>query len=122
MADEADTATITDTASPKKSRFANVTLNEPIVRGTMEITDITLRKPRAGELRGLNLQDLIATDVTAILKVIPRISNPPLTQDEADNLEADDLTEVTGAIRGFFMTTAEVQLVEQMMAEHQPKS
>lgn len=123
MADEADTSIAVEDAAPaKKSRFVNVTLAEPIVRGTTEIAEITLRKPRAGELRGLTVQELIATDVTTILKLIPRISNPPLTQHEADALEADDLTEITGAVRGFFMTTAEVKLFEQMIEEHQPRS
>lgn len=101
-------------------RFANVTLENPIVRGDTKIKELTLRKPRGGELRGLQLQDIIQTDVTAILKVIPRISNPPLTQDEADGLEAEDLTEITGAIRGFFMTAGEKQLIETMIAAHQP--
>lgn len=105
-----------------KKRFASVTLAEPIQRGQTVIASLTLRKPRAGELRGLNMQDVITSDVTAILKLIPRISNPPLTQDETENLEADDFTEITGAIRGFFMTAAEVQVMEMMMAEHQPKA
>ncbi|PKP92247.1 MAG: phage tail assembly protein [Alphaproteobacteria bacterium HGW-Alphaproteobacteria-16] len=101
-------------------RFATVTLATPIQRGETKIAELTLRKPRAGELRGLALQDVIQTDVSAMLKLIPRVSTPPLTQDEADNLEADDLTEIAGAIRGFFMTGAEKQLLEAMMAEHQP--
>lgn len=116
MADAADTNT-----APASGRFTDITLAEPIIRGDTRITKLTLRKPRAGELRGLALQDLIQTDVSALLKVIPRVSNPPLTQDEADQLEPEDLTEIGGAIRGFFMTTAEKQLVEQLIAEHQPK-
>lgn len=105
---------------PTKIRFANVTLAEPIVRGKTTIETLTLRKPRAGELRGLNMQDVLTSDVTATLKLIPRISDPPLTQPEADALEADDFAEIAGAIRGFFMTTGEHQLLEAMVAEHRP--
>ncbi|WP_337846874.1 phage tail assembly protein [Sphingomonas sp.] len=110
----------TETPPQDATRFTSVTLSNPIVRGTTRIETLTLRKPKAGELRGLTLQDVIGTDITALLRLIPRISTPPLTQDEADNLEAEDLTEIGGSIRGFFMTSAERQLVEAMIAEHRP--
>lgn len=104
------------------TRFASVTLSSPIARGKTTIDTLTIRKPKAGELRGLTLQDLVGTDVTALLKIIPRISSPVLTQEETDNLEAEDLTEIGGTIRGFFMTSAEKKLIEAMIAEHQPKT
>lgn len=103
-------------------RFESITLSEPIVRGEQQIAKITLRKPRAGELRGLNLQQLIACDVAAILQLLPRISEPVLVPTECDALEAADLTEIGGTIRGFFMTTAERQVLEAMIAEQQPKT
>ncbi len=99
------------------TKFANVTLSEPIVRGDITITELTLRKPKAGELRGLSLQDIIGTDVTALITLIPRISSPIVHPDEAENLDADDLTECGGAIRGFFMTKAERQILEMMVAQ-----
>ncbi len=109
---------VQDTAA--NSRFVDITLAEPIERGKTKIATLTLRKPRAGELRGLTLQDLIGTDVSAIIKIIPRISNPPLTLDEVDRLDADDFAEIGGAIRGFFMTSAERQVLEKMIADQQP--
>jgi hypothetical protein len=113
-----------DEAAPSQNpnRFTTVTLATAITRGTTEITCLDLRKPRAGELRGLNMQDVLTSEVSAVLKLIPRISSPPLTQDEADALEADDFAEIAGAIRGFFMTRGEMQAVETMMAEHRPKT
>lgn len=104
------------------TRFQNITLSEPIKRGDQMIEAITLRKPRAGEMRGLTLQDLLTSDVTAILKVIPRISDPVLTPHECDNLDASDLAEIGGTIRGFFMTAGEVKAIEAMMAEQRPKT
>lgn len=115
MADETATPVAQD-----ESRFATIKLANPIVRGETQIDTLTLRKPKAGELRGLTLQDVIGTDITALLRLIPRVSNPPLTQDETDNLEAEDLSEIGGAIRGFFMTAAEKQLIETMIAAHRP--
>lgn len=116
-------ATATDLpAAEPKNRFETVTLVEPIVRGETRIEKITLRKPKAGELRGLSLQDIMRNEATALLQLIPRVSEPPLTAHEADNLEADDFAEISGAIRGFFMTTSEKQAIEALIAEHQPKT
>lgn len=112
----------TNPAPENRNRFQTVTLSEPIVRGETRIETLTLRKPRAGELRGLNMQEVLTSEVTALLKLIPRVTDPPLTRDEAENLEADDFAEIGGTIRGFFMTRAEHQLVEKLVAEHQPKS
>lgn len=113
----ADTAPAQD-----NTRFETIQLSEPIKRGEQEITEITLRKPRAGELRGLNLQQLISCDVAAILQLVPRISDPVLVESECNALEAADLTEIGGAIRGFFMTSAERRMLEAMLAEQRPKT
>lgn len=115
MADQAPTA-------ETGKRFHSVTLSEPIVRGETRIEVLTIRKPRAGELRGLALRDLMISDITALLTLIPRVSDPPLTAHEADALEPEDLTEIGGAIRDFFMTKAERQMFEAVIAEHQPRT
>ena len=104
------------------SRFQTVTLATPIVRGETTIATLNLRKPRAGELRGLSMQDVLTSDASALLKLIPRISDPPLTQNEADDLEVNDFSEIAGAIRGFFMTKAENAMLEAMMTDQQLKS
>lgn len=104
------------------ARFATVELMEPLRRGDTQIDKLTVRKPKAGELRGLALSDVIGLDITALLKLVPRITEPPMTDDEAANLDPADLTEIGGAIRGFFMTRAERQLLDRMIAEQQPKT
>lgn len=101
-------------------RFTTVTLSAPIVRGETQIATLTLRKPRAGELRGLTLTDIMGSDITALLTLIPRITDPILTPHEADQLEADDLSEIGGAIRGFFMSRSERAMIEAFVASHQP--
>lgn len=117
MADTAPPTPAVDTA-----RFQSITLAEPIQRGEQVIETITLRKPRAGELRGLNLQQLISVDVATILQLLPRISEPVLVESECNGLDPSDLTEIGGAIRGFFMTAAERRMLEAMLAEQQPKT
>lgn len=112
----------TETAAAKQPKFETITLSEPISRGETEIKEFILRKPKAGELRGLTLTDLLTADIACIIKVVPRISMPSLTDAEAANLEPEDLAQCGGAIRGFFMTKAERQMMDQMIEEQQSKA
>jgi hypothetical protein len=109
----------TETTPPANSagasRFSDpIELVEPIVRGETRITSLILRKPKSGELRGLTLQDLLTTDVTTIITLVPRISDPILTDAEARELDPADLAEIGSVIRGFFLTRAERALIERM--------
>ncbi|QDH33990.1 phage tail assembly protein [Porphyrobacter sp. YT40] len=115
-------AETTPLAAQESNRFKTVNLSEPIQRGELMIEKIILRKPKAGELRGLNMQQLVSLDVATVLQLLPRISEPVLVQDECNALDPGDLTELAGAIRGFFMTAAERRMLEAMLAEQQPKT
>lgn len=57
---------------------AVVELDEPIKRGETEITRVTVRKPKSGELRGVRLQVLMEMDVISMTEVLPRITDPSL--------------------------------------------
>lgn len=89
-----------------------IPLSEPILRGELKIESITLRKPRAGELRGLSIQDLMNARVSAVLDVLPRIATPPITAAEAEQLETEDVAACAGAIIDFFLTPADRKKVE----------
>ena len=92
------------TAQP---RTATITLETPIVRGEQRIESITLRKPAAGELRGLALADLLRSDVSALQTLLPRISTPTLTAADAAALDLPDLAAIAGEVLGFFMSRAD---------------
>lgn len=79
-----------------------VLLEEPLQRGEETISEITLRKPKSGELRGVALMDLAQLDVIALQKVLPRISIPTLTEQDVANLQPGDLLALGGEIAGFF--------------------
>lgn len=83
------------------------TLEDGIKRGDTVIKKLSLRRPGAGELRGLSLQDLLRADVGAIIAVLPRISDPTITVQEAEQLTPPDLAECAGAVAGFFLTSAQ---------------
>lgn len=92
--------------SKAKSQAATMTtvqLNVPIERGEQTIDEINLRKPSAGELRGMALSDLLRLDVDALITIIPRISLPTLTENECREMDVADLTTVGGEVVGFFM-------------------
>jgi hypothetical protein len=99
-----------------------VNLAVPIKRGETSFDAITVRRPKAGELRGLSLNDVMGMDIVAMLTLIPRISEPPLTADEANALDPQDFAEIAGTVRGFFMTKSERGMIEAVMTQYQPKS
>lgn len=80
-----------------------VTLDQIITRGKETITAVTLRKPKAGELRGLALSDILNLDVNAISTLLPRISSPIITKDEVLNMDPADLVQIGGEIAGFLL-------------------
>ncbi len=83
-----------------------IVLEQPIKRGEKNtITEITLRKPASGELRGLKLTDLINGDVNATIRLVPRISQPTLTEAEVAALDVADLLGCADAIAGFLYKT-----------------
>jgi hypothetical protein len=80
-----------------------ITLDTPIKRGETQISTVTLRRPAAGELRGLKVADLLQMDVDANIRLLPRISDPTLTEAEAAGLDPADLTQIAAAVAGFFL-------------------
>ncbi len=80
-----------------------ITLETPITRGDSEIKEVTLRKPGSGELRGINLTDLLQMNVNALHKVLPRISSPSLTEADVAKLDPADLTDMASEVAGFLL-------------------
>ncbi|MEH6353863.1 tail assembly chaperone E/41/14-like protein [Pseudomonas sp. SJZ085] len=78
-----------------------VVLTRPIKRGETEITEVTMREPGAGELRGLDMFDVIRMNVTAHRTLVPRIAN--ITANEYDMLAPKDLMSLQTEVVAFFM-------------------
>jgi len=78
-----------------------LTLKKPLKNGKDKITEINIKSPNAGALRGLSLTDLADLKVDAILKVIPRITDPIITEEQAEALSFGDLIAVGGALAKF---------------------
>lgn len=92
------------TPAPQQSpNQATVTLDEPIVRTNQTISELTLRKPMSGELRGVALVDLLNLEVNALRKVLPRITTPLITDVEVGRLDPADLVELGSTVAGFLV-------------------
>lgn len=89
-----------DVQAPKPN---TVTLDTPIVRGAQTITEITLRKPKSGELRGTSLNALVNLDIDALSKVLPRIAMPMLTEFDVREMDPADLVQLGVAFADFLL-------------------
>ena len=83
-----------------------ITLDTPIKRGDQTITEVSLRKPTAGELRGVSLSALVNLDVDALQRVLPRIASPMLTEHDIAKLDPADLVQLGGAFADFLLPKA----------------
>lgn len=84
-----------------------MTLDVPIQRGDQTIHSIALRKPTAGDLRGVSISDVLQMQVTALVKVLPRISIPTLTEADVNKMDLADLTEAAGKLASFLLKKAD---------------
>ena len=86
--------------------FKTITLDTPLTRGETEITEIQIRKPKAGELRGVSITSLMQIEVTELTKVLPRITTPALTDDELRIMDIADLTQMGLEVSNFLLPKA----------------
>lgn len=84
----------------------SVELETPIKRGEHTFATIELRKPTAGELRGVHLAELVQLDVDSLIKVIPRVSVPTLTDHEVRGLDPADLLALGAKVVAFLLPKA----------------
>lgn len=94
--------TATDTTSAPADANA-VPLDQPLMRGETIIATVAVRKPMAGDLRGIKLTELLALDVESVQKLLPRITTPNLLPHEVVQLDPADLTELATKVAGFFV-------------------
>lgn len=92
----------TDVADKKDPN--TVQLESPIKRGDGLITSVTLRKPTAGELRGVSLAELLQMKVDALQTVLPRITTPMLHKQDMASLDPADLVNLGTVVVGFLLT------------------
>ena len=88
-----------------------VTLDTPIIRGETTISTVEVRKPASGELRGVTLPEVINMDVSTLIKVLPRITSPALTEQEVAKMDPADLVQLGAEVSAFLLTKRVKQAV-----------
>lgn len=92
---------------PKSTtNFITVPLSSPIMRGETKVAEIKLREPKSGEMRGISMVDLIQLKADTVHELLPRISDPVLTDDEVKDLSLADLFALSSEIADFLLPAA----------------
>lgn len=92
MTDPANTPTV-----------STVTLDTPIISGDISITQVQVRKPLAGELRGLSLSALLNLDYAALETLLPRITIPTLHKAQIIAMDPSDFTQLGSEVMDFLL-------------------
>lgn len=100
-------ATAAATAAAPATEMKTVEFDVPVQRGDQQIASVKIRRPRAGELRGLSLVDLGQLKVDALAKIIPRITIPMLHEAEVHNLDPADLLQIGAEVGTFLLQKAQ---------------
>lgn len=88
---------------PIGPQMATVTLDAPIVTGDVTIDQVKIRKPQAGELRGLSLSALLNLDYAALENLLPRITIPTLTKAQIMAMDPSDFTQLGSEVMDFLL-------------------
>lgn len=72
---------------------------------------ITIRKPGAGELRGLSINPLIQGDYNSLEALAPRITTPILHKAHVAAMDPADFTAFGGEVLDFLLPTSAKQAV-----------
>jgi len=78
-------------------------LENPIQRGENTLSALTLHKPKGGQLKGISIRAVMDMECDTVQRLLPRICDPKITAQEANNLEAEDLAMAGVKIAGFFL-------------------
>ncbi|VXC79907.1 phage tail assembly protein [Sphingomonas sp. 8AM] len=88
--------------------IASFTLDGPVTLNGAEViaagTEIHVRKPMSGELRGLTINALLNCDVAALLTIAPRITSPVIPK--GATMDPADLTQLGGEVMDFLLPKA----------------
>lgn len=102
---------VTAAALASSTGLRTVTLDVPLSRGEETIATVQIRKPNAGELRGLTLMALSQLDYVALETLLPRISMPILHKTDIARLDPADLMQLGGEVMDFLLPKAAKEAV-----------
>ncbi|HEX8583048.1 MAG TPA: phage tail assembly protein [Allosphingosinicella sp.] len=97
-------------ATPAQPAYRSFTLDHDICVGDRVVqpagTEIKVRKPGAGELRGLTLMALSQLDYTSLETLAPRITTPTLQKHDVAAMDPADFMQLGGEVMDFLLPKA----------------
>lgn len=85
-----------------------VTLDYPLnLPGDKIATEVQVRKPSTGALRGLALTDLLRLQTEAIQTILPRVTEPMLNKQVVQTIDPADLVALGTAVNSFLIPKAD---------------
>lgn len=102
------------------SKTVTVTLETPVERGNQVFETIELRRPTVATLKGVTLTSVLEMDVNALVVVLPRITNPTLTQRDVQNMDPADLVALATEVSAFLAPKSVVDQVKAQIGETEP--
>lgn len=100
---EGDADADEDEDEEEKVKNGLIELSRPLTIGEEEIASFTIRKPGAGEMRGLSLGRILKLDYRAVVTMLPRISSPRITKGLAAKMSAADFLSAGAEIVSFLL-------------------
>ena len=94
-----------------------IELEVPVKRGSQIITHVQLRRPKAGELRGLSVAALLQLDASAVMMLLPRITKPTLLKHEVEDLDPVDLVNLSQGVVDFLVSSKTLNVARAKQAE-----
>lgn len=91
-----------------------VTLVKPVIRKNSEVKEVTVTEAmqQTGSLRGLKLYDVMTSDVDSLIKLLPRVTSPALTEVEVSQLDVRDFAELSKEVADFLAPSSETSTTE----------
>ncbi|MDF7662409.1 phage tail assembly protein [Erwiniaceae bacterium L1_54_6] len=92
----------------------SVVLVKPVIRKNGDITEVTVTETmqQTGSLRGLKLYDVMTSDVDSLIKLLPRVTSPALTEAEVSLLDVRDFAELAKEVADFLAPSSETDTTE----------
>lgn len=91
-----------------------ITLVKPVIRKNSEIKEVTVTEAmqQTGSLRGLKLYDVMTSDVDSLIKLLPRVTSPALTEAEVSLLDVRDFAELSKEVADFLAPSSVTSTTE----------
>ena len=84
-----------------------VTLETPIARAGGDIGAVAVRRPMPVDLQGLSLRDIVDMEASAMMVLLPRITDPALLAGEVATMKSPrDFLALSAEASGFFLPKA----------------